>query len=216
MITHPRDDIFSTHDIRTQQFYVEEFQSIRQFRGGSVIPIELAPPRWRGEWVSIKMPHWECMDLQAMLTSLRGSLHGFFATDTRRWRPRKAKVDFADTGSIGTLNTADRTISLTGLPPDLGAQVTIARQDLVSVAYTRDGESLTSILEVAEDAQVFNDGDTAVFEVTTPIPNGVQVADAVKLFDPPCLMQLEPNSVRFNDTGSSLGTVSFKAWEFRP
>ncbi len=194
--------------IATQEFEIEDVDTIAPERGGRLGGISLGEPLWRVKWtLSPSLTRDASDEWRAFVSRCRGSKRAFVAHDRGRLYPLAYPAGFARmttsggapfTGAATSWSQAvdadgDALLSLTGLP----AGLKLGRGDYIgfrwdaagSVAGTHDRRALVRLVEPA-----VSDGAGAVTAmVEMPVPlRVVPVGAEAHLDRPGCIVRLVP------------------------
>lgn len=203
-ISYPLNFFEDTH-IFTDNFELKWVQQQSMDRAGRVFTKDLGDPIWIGAFNTGTMSHDDCVEFQARLNSLRGSLETFSAYDTRRPYPRTLPQGGFDDSlcTLFAINGSRNEIRVdnipTGLVPKIGDKL----------AFTYD-TTRRSLHEVVEQPGINGSNVTTSFEVRPNIPVGVTTGTSVTFSKPDCEMNLRPGSLQYADAGSGMGIISFQ------
>lgn len=195
-------DFFDDFPIKTVKFDLRYRQVLSRDGNNQFFGADLAYPLWTGSFVSAAMKESDCVDLQAVLNSLKGVIEVFLAWDTRREYPKRYPTGaFTDSGTVKEIGVDGLGLSLENLP----AGFVISRGDRFDMIF--GGKRY--LLEAAESVTADGSGITALFDTNPPPPYGLEVAQDVEFKKPCCKMQVEPGSVSYNEGEGLTGTVSW-------
>lgn len=203
MITYPRADIFSAYRLKTTKFQPYFRQTVSRTAGGAMIVVDRGAPVWQASYVTASISEDDCVEFQAVLNSLDGSVQAFLGSDTRREFPRLyPEGNFSDTGSILSLGVDRRVLSLTGLH---GLSFRVGDRFSYQIG------DIHVLHEIQEDVTANGGGEVGPFQVFPHVPPGLTTGTAVKFARPTCTMRIDPESVQYTAGGNTLGTVAFSA-----
>lgn len=226
VVSFPRDDIFSGFKFSSDgyQFKLVSRQEYSRAPSGVTRGKDFGSAIWVASYTTIPME--DGLDFEAVLNSLDGVIHPFYAGDLRRPFPKadpkgeklvggpSLSLDFTenagyiagpDAVKIASLGSNGKSLSLKGLPPDY----VLSRGDYLSFDY--GAENSRALHQVMEASTADGDGETPEFEVRPHIRPGAAVNDAVTLDRPSALMVLSPGSVTQQMQGPLHTVVSFQA-----
>lgn len=204
-VTLPLTTLFSDHVLKTAQFKLMSRGEFSRQEGGRLISVSRHPAVWLATFTSTALSYDDAVDLEALLSTLDGSVHAFEAHDTRRPYPKNYPTgSFSDTGIINSINVNNKAMTISGLP----ANFVITRGDKLSFAHVAGGLSLHYAVEsVTADGA----GLTPEFEVRPHIPSSTTTSTPVVFKKPPCYMLVIPDTVEYSEGASTLGVVTFEA-----
>jgi hypothetical protein len=205
-IAYPRSDIITTGQIVTESFELVPRQQITRRGNGTLITADLADPIWKAAYTTAVMNEDDCLEMQAKLDSLDGSLQLFNANDTRRTYPRNYRTgSFTDAGQVFSLVGDGVSLVLNNLPANF------AMRTGDYFRYASGGRRY--LHRLMEDNTASAGGVSGTLVVRPFLAAGLTTTTAVFFKSASCRMKIEPGSVQYNSAGRTLGTVSFKGVE---
>lgn len=188
-----------------QKFTLVERQELSRQANGITLAKSFGSALWAGEWTTGLMPHDEALDYEALLNSLDGAIHAFYAHDLRRPYPRAhADGDFTDSGKIATVSSDGKSLSLKDLP----AGLVLSRGDYLAFDY---GSGSRALHQVMAKVTAGPGGATGSIELRPHLRPGAQVDAAVTLKKPSAKFILLPGSIDQRLQGGLMTVLSFSA-----
>lgn len=188
-----------------QKFTLVERQEFSRQANGITLAKSFGSALWSGEWTTGPLPHDEALDYEALLNSLDGAIHEFYAHDLRRPYPRAhPNGDFTDSGKIATVGADGKSLSLKSLP----AGLTLSRGDYLAFDY---GSGSRALHQVMANVTAGPGGATGLIELRPHLRPGAQVDAAVSLKKPSAKFILLPGSIDQRLQGGLMTVLSFSA-----
>lgn len=188
-----------------QKFTLVERQEFSRQANGITLAKSFGSALWSGEWTTVPLPHDEALDYEALLNSLDGAIHEFYAHDLRRPYPRAhPNGDFTDSGKIAAVGVDGKSLSLKSLP----AGLTLSRGDYLAFDY---GSGSRALHQVMANVTAGPGGTTGLIELRPHLRPGAQVDAAVSLKKPSAKFILLPGSIDQRLQGGLMTVLSFSA-----
>jgi hypothetical protein len=199
-VTFPRTDIFAPYYFSAQSFRLVSRQETSTQASGVVRGKDLGSALWVGDWTTIVLTNADAVAFEAKLNSLDGATFPFAAGDVRNPYPRLyADGNFSDTGTLGSVSTDNKTITISGV------SLTISAGDYLCFDYGTS-RALHQAVETGSAA--------GGFEVRPHVRPGYVTGAAVTLKRPTANFTLLPGSVQTQSQGPVDSVVSFKAIQY--
>lgn len=206
-ILPPIQDIFGIARIVDQRFQLVSRQEFSRTASGVTLGKDMGPALWQASFTTHPMYFEDALGVEARLNSLDGVMSGFYAGDIRRRMP-KAHSDgsFADTGTIGSVNSNNRMLTINGLP----AGFVISAGDYMEYDYGNGG-SLRALLQVVNNVTASAGGIATDVEFRPHIPVGTLSGAAVRFKNPKALFTLNTEGVTQSIVDGCFTQLSFSA-----
>jgi hypothetical protein len=212
-ISYPRTDIMSAvrWSDASSPLTLMERQEQSRTAGGITIGKDLGPALWMASLATAALTQAQALAFEAMLNSLDGVIQSFEVGDMRcaaQYLLDYPTGNYADTGSLKTVNANNKALSLKGLP----AGLKISAGSYLSFDY---GTS-RALHQIMESTTADGSGNTSEFDVRPFIRPGwtISPTTAVKLKNPRGIFKLLPGSVSSKMQGGANCVVSFQAVQY--
>lgn len=178
-------------------FDLLRFQAKNDLRGATTQVIDIADPRWQGEWTTVPVDRDTAQIWKAWKNSLQGGLNQFLGYDAERPYPKNYKTGFAG------LVIAGGSTPFTGLAADVTAltTTTIALAQLPAAFAFKVGDlvglaegAFKAIHEVQEDVTSNGSGIVTLNVQPFVATNVFTTAATLNLVKPTAIMILDHES----------------------
>ena len=204
-LTFPRSDFHTLAPLADTHFQLQQRVETSRSASGVTRVREVGPALWVAECTTVPLRHADAARVEALLDTLDGGARAVLLTDVRHPRPATATDEPLTGVQIHSVDLADGTLRLKGLP----AGFVLTPGDYL--AFNFGAGPSRALHRVVEGVTADGSGVTPAFAVR-PYPRvGTSVDAAVSLRDPAGLFALVPDSVRVSAVQTVARQISFQA-----
>lgn len=204
-ISYPRTNILTAANFTDQVFKLMSRQEYSRQASGAIRAKDMGPALWYAEWSTAPMFNDDAVTYEAIINSLNGAMHTFYAGDMRRQYPQAYPTGvFSDSGLISS--ASGNVITLKSLPSTFKLSV----GDYFCFDYGTSSRALHQVME----AVTASGGITPAFEVRPYIRAGANVNIPVTFKKPTAEFVMDPSSFDPRVSNILTSMSSFKAIQY--